>query len=68
LLAVSIEGASAIAPLWKGLNKTQQAQLSPALNEYLLAQDFNSDRGFSHTNKGKVYVLQGDISASRIGL
>jgi tetratricopeptide (TPR) repeat protein/uncharacterized protein YlaI len=59
VLAVRIEAASAIAPLWQSLSKTQQGQLVPALNNYLMTQNFNADRGFAHTNKGNVYVQQG---------
>lgn len=59
VLAVRSEAASALIPLWQGLNKEQRQQLMPALNDYLEIQDFNADRGFSHTNKGNVFVQQG---------
>lgn len=59
VLAVRNEAAAALAPLWQNLSKAQQGQLSTALNEYLSTQDFNADRGFSHTNKGNVFVQQG---------
>jgi tetratricopeptide (TPR) repeat protein/ssDNA-binding Zn-finger/Zn-ribbon topoisomerase 1 len=64
VLAVRIEAANALVSLWQSLSKTQQDQLMPALNEYLLAQDFNADRGFAHTNKGNVYVQLGRYLAA----
>ncbi|MFT5397194.1 MAG: putative CXXCH cytochrome family protein [Gammaproteobacteria bacterium] len=58
VLAVRTETARVLMPLWQSLSPQQQDQLSPALEEYLEVQNFNSDRGFSHTNKANVFVYQ----------
>ncbi len=44
----------------------------PALNEYLVSQDFNNDRSFAHSNKGIIYSYQGKfeqaIAAFKLGI
>ncbi|GAA5314850.1 MAG: multiheme c-type cytochrome [Candidatus Pelagadaptatus aseana] len=60
VLAVRMEAAVTLASLWPQLSAEQQAQLQPALDEYLLAQEFNYDRGFSHNNIGTVHAYQGN--------
>ena len=59
VLAVRSEAARALMPLWQELDKEQQLNLTPALNDYLEIQNFNSDRGFAHTNMANVFVYQG---------
>ena len=59
VLAVRAEAASSLAPLWQGLSPQQQAALEPALDDYLAIQNFNADRGFSHTNRGNILAYIG---------
>jgi len=59
VLAVRTSAAFTLASLWKQLSPEQKKQLTPALNEYLVNQDFNNDRGFAHSNKGIVFSYQG---------
>ncbi len=59
VLAVRAQAAFALVSLWGDLSSQQQAQLQPALNDYLDIQAFNYDRGFAHTNKANVLVYQG---------
>lgn len=59
VLAVRTEAASVLAPLWLNLDEQQQAILKPALDDYLSIQDFNADRGFSHTNRGNIMSQMG---------
>lgn len=58
VLAVRTEAAFALAPDWQAINKDQKALLQPTLDEFLKVQQFNADRGFSHTNTGNVYAHQ----------
>ena len=62
VLAVRTEAASVLAPLWQNLNEEERKILQPALDDYLDIQDFNSDRGFSHTNRGNILVQKGLFS------
>ncbi len=59
VLVVRINTAFALASLWQNLSLPQQEQLTPALNEYLTSQHFNSDRSFSHSNRGIIAAYQG---------
>ncbi len=58
VLAVRTEAARVLMPLWQELTEPQQIELTPALNDYLEIQNFNSDRGFAHTNKANIFVYQ----------
>lgn len=40
---------------------TQQTALTPALDEYIQVQLYNSDRGYAHTNLGNLYAYQGKV-------
>ena len=61
VLAVRIEAARILAPLWTQLSAEQQAILDPALKDYLLTQDIAPEKSFSHTNKGIIYTFQGKL-------
>lgn len=61
VLSVRTETVRVLASLWQQLSSEQKDQLKPALNEYLAIQDYNSDRGFGHTNKGIIYTYQGNL-------
>ncbi|WNC74155.1 multiheme c-type cytochrome [Thalassotalea psychrophila] len=58
VLSVRTEAALALIPLWSELSAANKEHLTPALNEYIDVQNFNSDRGYAHTNKGNVYTHQ----------
>lgn len=60
VLAVRTEAALALIPLWSGLSDANKKQLTPALDEYIEIQNFNSDRGYAHTNKGNVFTHQAE--------
>ncbi|RHW76988.1 tetratricopeptide repeat protein [Colwellia sp. RSH04] len=60
VLAVRAEAASVLAPLWQELNSEQKSKLQIALKDYFSVQEFNKDRGFSHTNVGNIYTHQGN--------
>ena len=62
VLAVRTEAAAVLAPLWLNLSEQQQTKLQPALDDYLKIQDFNSDRGFAHTNRGNILAHMGRYS------
>ncbi|MUJ29006.1 deca-heme c-type cytochrome [Aliivibrio fischeri] len=62
VLAIRTETAGALAAYWSELNPLQREQLSPALDEYIEIQKFNSDRGFGRTNLGNVYRAQGELA------
>ena len=66
VLAVRSEAAAVLAPLWLNLSKQQQTKLQPALDDYLKIQDFNSDRGFAHTNRGNILAHMGRYSEAKI--
>jgi len=59
VLIVRTSAAFALTSLWSNLTAPQREQLSPALNEYITSQQFNSDRAFSHSNLGIVAAYQG---------
>ncbi|NOQ77310.1 MAG: tetratricopeptide repeat protein [Methylococcaceae bacterium] len=59
VLAIRSEAARVLMPLWQELSKEQQVKLTPALNDYLDIQTFNSDRGFAHTNIANMFIHQG---------
>jgi len=61
VLGVRTEAAGALAAYWAELNPMQREQLTPTLNEYVIIQEFNSDRGFGRTNLGNVYRAQGAL-------
>lgn len=60
VFAVRTNAAFALASLWPNLATAQKQQLTPALNEYLASQDYNSDRSFAHSNKGIIYAYKGE--------
>lgn len=64
VLSVRTEAARVLMPLWQSLSQAQRSTLSPALDEYLEIQTFNSDRGFAHTNMANVMVYQGKFNAA----
>jgi len=59
VLAIRTSAAFTLASLWPQLNPEQKKHLTPALNEYLVSQNFNDDRSFAHANKGIIYSYQG---------
>lgn len=59
VFGIRITVAFILTSQWQQLNSEQIKQLTPALNEYLQSQNFNSDRSFSHSNKGIVLSYQG---------
>ena len=59
VLAIRTSAAFTLASLWQQLSVEQKKQLTPALNEYLISQDFNNDRSFAHSNKAIIYSYQG---------
>ncbi|WP_232771244.1 tetratricopeptide repeat protein [Colwellia sp. 75C3] len=59
ILIVRTSAAFALTSLWSNLSTPQHQQLTPALNEYITSQQFNSDRGFSHSNLGIISAYQG---------
>jgi len=59
VLIVRTSAAFALTSLWPNLSVTQHEQLSPALDEYITSQKFNSDRAFSHSNLGIIAAYQG---------
>ncbi|WP_286263458.1 tetratricopeptide repeat protein [Thalassotalea atypica] len=59
VLAVRTEAARTLAPIWSELNKNQQDKLQPILDEYLSIQEFNGDRGASHSNISNIAIYQG---------
>lgn len=61
VLAVRTEAARALLPLWPKLNTKQKLHLKPVIADYMTIQDFNSDRGFAHTNKANVYMLKNEL-------
>jgi len=61
VLAVRISTAFSLTSMWQDLTINQRTQLTPALNEYLTSQKFNSDRSFAHSNIGIVAAYQGDF-------
>jgi predicted CXXCH cytochrome family protein len=62
ILGVRSEAAMALVPLWKMLSTEQKQELSPALADYMEIQDFNADRGYSHTNKAIVWGYQNKVA------
>lgn len=72
ILAVRVNAAFALASLWQNLSAPQKEQLSPALDDYIESQNFNNDRGFSHSNRGIIAAYQGQydqaIKAFRQGI
>lgn len=50
ILAVRTEAAGGLVASWKQMSLPQKEALTPALNEYIQIQEFNSDRGFGRTN------------------
>ncbi|WP_232771372.1 HEAT repeat domain-containing protein [Colwellia sp. 12G3] len=59
VLSVRSSAAFALTSLWQNLSAPQQAQLTPALDEYIASQRFNNDRSFSHSNRGIIAAYQG---------
>lgn len=64
VLAVRVEAALVLAPLWPELSEDNKSYLIPALNEYMQAQDFNADRGYAHSNKGNIFAHQANYQAA----
>lgn len=65
VLAVRAEAVSSLMPLWAELSKPQQDQIQPVLDEYFDIQAFNTDRGFSHVNRGNMLMYQGDFDGAK---
>lgn len=61
VLVVRTSAAFALANLWSNLSQAQQKALTPALDEYIASQLFNSDRAFSHSNIGIIAAYQGNF-------
>jgi predicted CXXCH cytochrome family protein len=61
VLAIRTAAAYTLTSLWQQLNSEQIKILTPALNEYITIQDYNSDRGFAHSNKGIIFSYQGKL-------
>ncbi|MCL1046824.1 tetratricopeptide repeat protein [Shewanella electrodiphila] len=59
--AVRTETASTLVSEWQNMNDDQRALLTPALNEYIEIQQFNSDRGFGLMNLGNIHNAKGNI-------
>jgi predicted CXXCH cytochrome family protein len=59
VLAIRTNSAFALTSLWQNLSAPQRQQLTPALNEYIASQHFNSDRSFAHSNRGVISAYQG---------
>ncbi|CAM4369495.1 multiheme c-type cytochrome [Vibrio agarivorans] len=59
VLAVRSEAAAALVTYWTQLSASQKEQLKPALDDYIMIQEFNADRGFGRTNLGNVYAAMG---------
>jgi predicted CXXCH cytochrome family protein len=62
VLAIRTATAFTLASLWQQLDAEQLKIITPALNEYLASQNYNSDRGFAHSNKGIVLSYQGKLT------
>ena len=60
VLGVRTEAARVLVPLWQQLSEEQRKLLRPALDEYMMIQEFNADRGFAHTNKANIYRAMGE--------
>lgn len=65
-LVVRNEAVRTLIPLWQQLSLAQQKTLQPSLDEYLGVQTFNADRGFSHNNKGHVFMSQGKFDDAEL--
>lgn len=59
VLAIRAETAGALANNWREANPMQKEQLAKPLDEYIMIQTFNADRGFGRTNLGNLYRAQG---------
>ena len=64
ILMVRTAAAGALIEGWSSLSPAQQTRLSPALNEYIGIQRYNSDRAFARTNLGNVYRAQGAFESA----
>ncbi|WED25605.1 tetratricopeptide repeat protein [Vibrio sp. DW001] len=64
ILMVRTATAGALIQDWSSLNLAQQTRLSPALNEYMEIQRYNSDRAFARTNLGNVFRAQGAFESA----
>lgn len=60
VLAVRSEASALLARQWSTLSSEQKSALQPALDEYLMVQQFNADRGASHLNISNIYRYQGN--------
>ena len=59
VFTVRTNAAFALTSLWQNLTVAQQKLLTPALDEYIESQNYNSDRSFSHSNRGVVHAYKG---------
>jgi predicted CXXCH cytochrome family protein len=59
VLGIRMSAAFTLSSQWQQLSATQKELLTPTLNEYLTSQEYNYDRGASHSNTGIVYSYQG---------
>jgi hypothetical protein len=55
MLAIRQEPASVLVTYFSQLSNAQRQQLSVALNDYIMIQKFNTDRGANCTNIGYIY-------------
>ncbi|TKB45884.1 tetratricopeptide repeat protein [Thalassotalea mangrovi] len=62
VLAVRIEAARVLLPVWQALSDAQKGSLKPVLDEYIKVQHYNADRGFALTNLANLHAYQGDFA------
>ncbi|WP_153913745.1 tetratricopeptide repeat protein [Shewanella sp. TC10] len=60
VFAVRTETAGALVANWSNMSPSQQSLLSPALNEYISIQQYNSDRGFGLMNLANIHIAKGE--------
>ena len=65
VLAVRLEATNSLAMLWQELSTKQRELLKPAIDEYIKAQEYNNDRGFSHSNRGSIYAYLGEMDKAK---
>ncbi|WP_299570632.1 multiheme c-type cytochrome [uncultured Shewanella sp.] len=66
VFAVRTETAGALVINWQNMNANQQALLTPALNEYIEIQQFNSDRGFGLMNLANIHRAKGEVKLAEL--
>lgn len=55
VLTIRSEAAGVLVQHWMQMSVEQQQALSSSLEDYIEIQQYNSDRGFAHTNLGNIY-------------